>query len=316
MCDTLQLVHDARLDRSRRAQVPVLVRARVMAMSKTDIRNQWKSIVRNGRCIELKLVDYTFVAKYALQHPKLLHVANPACLRRIYVGPGAPPYEKSSSIHVVALVNGQEIDHTLSVDPILNNMGKEADDAIADYTFAKNTDRARILVEDQKKECRKAHTTREGKIACNVCKGEFDVASVDMDHIVHFDELITKFRANGQGRTTDFFDTETAKKWWDFHYENARWQPLCRQCHYRKSGDETSARAAKKRPVGVPPRANGKRSSAPAWSLQELAALQTCHDTHGHQSGKNIQFYRKALPNRSDAQIYGKGVGCSCKQKS
>lgn len=285
-----------------------------MLPTKADIRKRWKSIVGGGPRHFLEPPDHAFVAEYAVKHPKLLGAVTTASLKRIYVGAGAPPYETSPSMHVVACISGRDTDYTLGVDPILAGLGKQATDALADYAFDKNTDQARILVEGQKREHRAMCATPQGRVVCNSCKVAFEPFEIEMDHVVQFDELITKFRANEQGRTTNFHDPKTAEKWTAFHRERARWQPLCRPCHYRKSGHETSIRAAKKRPPDVPVTPRAKRSGAPAWSPEELAALQACHDTHGHQSGKNIQHFLKALPNRSASQIYGKGVGCACKK--
>jgi len=294
--------------------------------TKTAIRTRWKGLVAAGPRSALAHDDHAFVTTYAQKHPKLDDLlSRGGCITKIFVGQGPPPYEWQDSMHVVVTVEQEHlsVDHTLSVEPILKHLDKPKADAVAGYQLDVHTEQARVLVEDQKRAHRQARTSVAGLIRCADCKQDFGPREIDMDHhTVLFNQLLETFRAIEQGSLTDFFDAAIADKWRTYHDAHATWQPLCRPCHYKKSGFETSVRAAAKRHAKnpatgdtTPSSKRPKRPKAPKWTAQEHAALKACHDAHGHQCKANLVHFLAALPGRDAHQIYGAGANCACKRR-
>lgn len=131
--------------------------------------------------------------------------------------------------------------------------------AVATLQYANDCidDNLRLAVEPQC-QAKKASVTTDGKIKCVNCHADFSPHKCDIDHgggdHLTFKALVTGFckselEADGGFSKENYFGRLSydpahvvVTRWQTYHQENASLQPLCKPCHWKKSGEETSRR--------------------------------------------------------------------------
>ena len=226
--------------------------------TQNEIKTRFEEI-RDSQMETLPSSDLAFLCGLAAYHPKLegCQVVNAV------TGKGKDKFGSHNAIWV-CFTRGENsetlewdtISHKSPAQGAMNGMRV----ATVRYVRACVHDNFRLAIEAQCK-TKKASLATDGKIECAACNTRVVLHECDIDHgggdHLTFTTLMNDFfeseetKEDGFSREAIFgrnaFDIKhpVVARWQVYHQSRAFLQPLCKQCHWKKSGGETSRRRKK-----------------------------------------------------------------------
>lgn len=212
------------------------------------------SAIRDSQIGALSGTDLAFVCELATYHPKLKGCQ----IVSAQTGKADDKFGQNAMWVAFTRPGSDKLvwDTISSKPPARSAMAGDAA-ASTKYMNDNMNDNFRLAVDGQCKLI-KASLAVDGALECTSCKVWVVVHECDMDHsggdAFMFRALVNRFcdrerSINPSFRKEDHFGHATfvltdpvVVRWQEFHHANSKLQPLCKQCHWSKSGAETSRR--------------------------------------------------------------------------
>jgi hypothetical protein len=268
--------------------------------------------------------DLCFLKSLAVLHPK----TQDCVVLSAKNGVGKPPYEYSNAVWIQCEDgNGVRWD-TMSAGPAARVAinGTQSGQNAYDQDCINNNFRA--AVDGQ----RRAFKNSKGDFAeCEACGLRKQSHECDVDHAggdaLMFNALVKAFVDTETERNSSFdasahfgrevYDEQSVivQRWAAYHERQAKFQLLCKPCHYIKSGAETSrrCRGAESTKRQKTEGGGGRSGSGSSARERREIIIQTKRKVREHPCAANVATFLQALAARgiesTPQQVYGAASG-------